>query len=40
MALKVVPLQEFQKVSISGMHHRWAKCIAAQGDYFKGDTPQ
>jgi hypothetical protein len=36
MALKVIPQQEFQKC-FQQWQHCWAKCIAAQGEYFKGD---
>jgi hypothetical protein len=34
--LKAVPHQEFQKYFQQGQH-RWAVCIAAQGEYFEGD---
>jgi hypothetical protein len=39
MALKAIPQQEFQKCS-QQWQLRWAKCIAAQGVYFKGDSSQ
>jgi hypothetical protein len=32
MALKAVPQQEFQKY-FQQWQHRWAKCIAAQGEH-------
>jgi hypothetical protein len=32
MALKAIPQQDFQKC--------WVKCIAAQGEYFEGDSCQ
>jgi len=35
-ALKAVPQWEFQKCLQQWQHH-WTKCIAAQGEYFKGD---
>jgi hypothetical protein len=38
-ALKAIPQQEFQKCFQQWQHH-WAKCIAAQGEYFKGDPSQ
>jgi hypothetical protein len=36
MALKAIPQQKFQKCFQQWQHH-WAKCTAAQGEYFKGD---
>jgi hypothetical protein len=36
MAVKAVPQQEFQKC-FQQWQHVWVKCIAAQGEYFKGD---
>jgi len=39
MALKAIPQQEFQKYFQQQQHH-WAKCTAAQGEYFKGDHSQ
>jgi len=33
--LKVIPQQEFQKC-FQQWQHRWAKCIAAEGEYFEG----
>jgi hypothetical protein len=38
-ALKVIPQQEFQKCLQQWQHH-WDKCIAAEGEYFEGDTSQ
>jgi len=38
-ALKAVPLQKFQKY-FEQLQHHWAKCIAAQGEYFEGDPSQ
>jgi len=38
-ALKGIPHQEFQKYS-QQWQHRWAKCIAAQGEYIEGDPSQ
>jgi len=35
-ALKAIPQQEFQKC-FQHWQHRWAKCIAAQGEYFEDD---
>jgi len=35
-ALKAVPQQEFQKCFWQ-WQHRWAKCISAEVEYFKGD---
>jgi hypothetical protein len=37
-ALKAIP-QVFQKCFQQWQHH-WAKCIAVQGEYFKGNPPQ
>jgi hypothetical protein len=34
--LKAIPQQEFQKCFQQWQHH-WAKCTAAQEEYFKGD---
>jgi hypothetical protein len=39
IALKAVPLWEFQKCFHQWQHH-WAKCIAAQGEYFEGELYQ
>jgi hypothetical protein len=39
IALKAIPQQEFQKY-FQQWQHRWAKCIAAQGEYFEGDPSQ
>jgi hypothetical protein len=39
MALKAIPQQEFRKC-FQQWQHRWAKCIAAQGEYFEGDPSQ
>jgi hypothetical protein len=36
--LKAIPQHEFQKRS-GECQHRWAKYIAAQGEYFKEDDP-
>jgi len=36
MALKATPQEEIQK-SFQHRKHCYAKCIAAQGEYFKGD---
>jgi hypothetical protein len=36
LALKDISQQEFQK-SFQQWQHCWAKCIAAQGEYFEGD---
>jgi hypothetical protein len=36
MAPEDIPQQEFQKCFQQSQHH-WAKCIAAQGDFFEGD---
>jgi histone-lysine N-methyltransferase SETMAR len=38
-ALKAVPQQEFPKY-FQQCQHRWAKCIAAQGEHFQGDPSQ
>jgi hypothetical protein len=38
-AVKDVPQREFQKCFQQWLHH-WAKCIAAQGEYFEGDPSQ
>jgi len=38
-ALKAVPQQEFQKC-LQQWQHFWAKCLAAEGEYFEGDTSQ
>jgi hypothetical protein len=38
-ALKAIPEQEFQKY-FQHWEHRWAECIAAQGEYFEGDPSQ
>jgi len=38
-APKAIPQQEFQKC-FQLWQHPWAKCVAAQGEYFKGDTSQ
>jgi hypothetical protein len=38
MALKGIPLQEFQKCF--SQQHRWVKYIAARGEYLKGDPSQ
>jgi hypothetical protein len=35
-ALKAIPKQEFRKC-FRQWQHRWAKCIAAQGEYFEVD---
>jgi hypothetical protein len=40
MALKAIPQQEFQNISNSDRQHRWATCIAAQREHFKGDPSQ
>jgi hypothetical protein len=37
--LKGIPQQEVQKYILQWQRH-WAKCIAAQGEYFEGDTSQ
>jgi hypothetical protein len=37
--LEAIPQQEFQKC-LQWCQHRWAKCIAAQGEYFEGDPSQ
>jgi hypothetical protein len=37
--LKDIPQQEFQKC-FQQWQYSWAKCIAAQGEYFEGDTFQ
>jgi hypothetical protein len=34
--LKAIPQQEFQKC-FQQWQHRWAKYIAAEGEYFEGD---
>jgi len=34
MALKAFPQQYFERY-----FHYWAKCLAPQGEYFKGDPP-
>jgi hypothetical protein len=39
MALKAIPQQEFQKC-FQQWEHRWAKRIAAQGEYLEGDPSQ
>jgi hypothetical protein len=39
MALKATPQQELQKY-FQQWQHRWAKCIAAQEEYFEGDPTQ
>jgi hypothetical protein len=39
MALKDISQQEFQKC-FQLWQHRWAKCIAAQGEYLVGDLSQ
>jgi len=36
VALKAVPQQELHKC-FQQLQHHWAKCMAAQGEYFKGD---
>jgi hypothetical protein len=36
MALKVIPQQQFLKY-FHQSHHHLSKCIAAQGEYLKGD---
>jgi hypothetical protein len=38
-ALKAIPQQEFQK-RFQHWQHRWAECMAAQGEYFEGDCSQ
>jgi hypothetical protein len=38
-ALKAVSKHQFQKC-FQQWQHRWAKCIAAQGEYYEGDPPQ
>jgi hypothetical protein len=38
-ALKAIRQRQFQKY-FQQWQHRWAKCIAAQGEYFKGDPSQ
>jgi hypothetical protein len=38
-ALKAIPQLEFQKC-FQQWQHRWAKCIAGQGEYFEGDPSQ
>jgi len=38
-ALKAVLQQELQKC-FQQWQHRWAKCIVAEGEYFKGDPSQ
>jgi len=37
--LKAIPQQEFKKC-FPQWQHRWAKCIAAQAEYFRGDSSQ
>jgi hypothetical protein len=37
--LKAIPHQKFQKC-FQQWKHRWAKCMAAQGEYFKSDPSQ
>jgi len=39
MALKGIPKQEFQKC-FQRLQHRWAKCRAAQGEFFEADYSQ
>jgi hypothetical protein len=39
IALKAFPQQEFQEC-FQQWQHRWAECIVAQGEYFKGDSSQ
>jgi hypothetical protein len=39
MALKDIPQHEFQKC-FPQWQHRWAKGVAAQGEYFEGDSFQ
>jgi hypothetical protein len=36
--LKAIPHQKFQ--CFQQWQHRWAKCMAAQGEYFKVDPSQ
>jgi hypothetical protein len=38
-AMKAVPQHEFQRCFQQWQPH-WAKCIAAQGEYFEGDHSQ
>jgi len=38
-ALKAIPQEEFQKC-FQLWQHRWAKCIAAEGEYFESDPSQ
>jgi len=38
-ALKAIPQQEFQKLFQQWQYH-WAKCTAAQVEYFEGDPSQ
>jgi hypothetical protein len=38
-ALKAIPQQEFQKY-FQQWQHCWAKCIAAEEEYFGGDSSQ
>jgi len=38
-ALKAIPQQEFQKC-FQQWQHRWAKCIATQGECFESDNSQ
>jgi len=35
MALKAIPQHKFQKCFQQWQHH-WAKCAAAEGEYFEG----
>jgi hypothetical protein len=37
-ALKDIPQLDFRKY-FEHWHHRWAKSVAAQGEYFEGVTP-
>jgi len=39
MALKAIPQQEFQKC-FQQWQNCWAKCTAAQGEYFEGHLSQ
>jgi len=39
VALETVPQKQFPKC-FQQWQHRWAKCIAAQGEYVEGDPSQ
>jgi hypothetical protein len=38
-ALKAIPQREFQNC-LQQWQHRWAKCVATQGENFEGDPSQ